>query len=254
MSEKLVKSAVRVLDIFEAFEAEQRPLTISNLVDILQIPQSSMSTLIKSLVARGFVEYDAETRRYHPSVRLAFLGSWALGETDIIARLHLLAQCLHDETGETVLIGAENGLYMQYLSLVVSPKTVRFSLHPGLKRPMHLSGLGIMLLSQKDNSEIGRLVRRYNSELSDPAEQPAQLSDVETRVQTARQQGWFFSSNLVSKGGGTVATLLPLPDDHKTLAIGFGGIASQLVDKVDSLSETLVRNVAAFREGSASNP
>lgn len=254
MSDKLVKSAVRVLDIFEAFEAEQRPLTISNLVDILQIPQSSMSTLIKSLVARGFVEYDAESRRYSPSVRLAFLGSWALGDTDVIARLHMLAQRLHEETGETVLIGAENGLYMQYLSLVISPQTVRFSLHPGLKRPIHMSGLGIMLLSMKENPEIGRLVRRYNSELTDPAEAPAHMSDVEARVQTARQQGWFFSSNLVTNGGGSVATLLPLPQGQKTLAIGFGGIASQLVDKVESLSETLRRNVLAFRDGSINVP
>ncbi|MEM9140960.1 MAG: helix-turn-helix domain-containing protein, partial [Pseudomonadota bacterium] len=163
MTDKMVKSAVRVLDIFEAFEAEQRALTISELVDLLQIPQSSMSTLIKSLVVKGFVEYEAETRRYRPSVRLAFVGNWALGSTDVIARIHTLAQQLYDETGETVIIGAENGLFVQYLSLVVSPHTLRFSLHPGLKRPIHRSGLGIMLLSLKQEAEIGRLVRRYNS-------------------------------------------------------------------------------------------
>ncbi|MEL7259669.1 MAG: helix-turn-helix domain-containing protein, partial [Pseudomonadota bacterium] len=94
MTDKMVKSAVRVLDIFEAFEAEQRALTISELVDLLQIPQSSMSTLIKSLVARGFVEYNAETRRYQPSVRLSFVGNWVLGSTDVNARLHSLAQKL----------------------------------------------------------------------------------------------------------------------------------------------------------------
>ena len=163
----MVKSAVRVLDIFEAFEAEQRALTISELVDLLQIPQSSMSTLIKSLVAKGFVEYEAETRRYRPSVRLAFVGNWVLGSTDVIARIHTLAQILHDETGETVLIGAENGLYLQYLSLVVSPHTVRFSLHPGLKRPIHRSGLGIMLLSLKQEAEIGRIYLAKDARMSE---------------------------------------------------------------------------------------
>ena len=246
MSDKMVKSAVRVLDIFEAFEAEQRALTISELVDLLQIPQSSMSTLIKSLVAKGFVEYDAQNRSYRPSVRLAFVGNWVLGSTDVIARIHMLAQRLHDETGETVLIGAENGLYMQYLSLVVSPNTLRFSLHPGLKRPIHRSGLGIMLLSLKQDNEIGRLVRRYNSEMTDEAEPRSVPSEVGAMVGLARSQGWFFSSNLV-QGGSSIATLLPLPNVNSMLAIGFGGPVKQLSEKVEELRDVLLRNVTEFR-------
>ncbi len=246
LTDKMVKSAVRVLDIFEAFEAQQRALTISELVDLLQIPQSSMSTLIKSLVAKGFVEYEAETRRYRPSVRLAFVGNGVLGSTDVIARIHALAQKLHDETGETVLIGAENGLYLQYLSLVVSPHTLRFSLHPGLKRPIHRSGLGIMLLSLKQDGEIGRLVRRYNSELVDDAETRATPSDVVGMVMDARRQGWFFSTNLIMQGGGSIATLLPLPRNHGMLAIGFGGPVTLLSEKADHLREVLLRNVSEF--------
>ncbi|MEM0987634.1 MAG: helix-turn-helix domain-containing protein [Pseudomonadota bacterium] len=242
----MVKSAVRVLDIFEAFEAQQRALTISELVDLLQIPQSSMSTLIKSLVAKGFVEYEAQTRRYRPSIRLAFVGNWVLGSTDVVARLHTLAQRLHDETGETVLIGAENGLYLQYLSLVVSPHTLRFALHPGLKRPIHRSGLGIMLLSRKQDAEIGRLVRRYNAEFSDEAEDRSTPSEVMERVARARQQGWFFSSNLAIQGGASLATQLPLPRDHGTLAIGFGGPVTLLTEKTDFLRDTLLRNVRTF--------
>ena len=254
MTDKMVKSAVRVLDIFEAFEAEQRALTISELVDLLQIPQSSMSTLIKSLVAKGFVEYDAQNRSYRPSVRLAFVGNWVLGSTDVIARIHALAQRLHDETGETVLIGAENGLYMQYLSLVVSPHTLRLHLHPGLKRPIHRSGLGLMLLSLKQDAEIGRLVRRYNSELTDETEERSTPSEVGAMVVQARTQGWYFSSNLVVRGGGSIATLLPLPHVNSMLAIGFGGIAQQMAEKVDDLREVLMRNVSAFKESFANDP
>jgi len=243
--DKMVKSAVRVLDIFEAFESQQRALTISELVELLQIPQSSMSTLIKSLMVKGFMEYEAQTRRYRPSIRLAFLGNWVLGSTDVIARIHALAQLLHDETGETVLIGAENGLYMQYLSLVVSPHTLRFSLHPGLKRPIHRSGLGIILLSRKEDDHIGRLVRRYNAE-TDGNEFRSTPSEVLERVTQARKQGWFFSSNLAIQGGASLATLLPLPRDHGTLAIGFGAPANLLTEKADALRNVLLRHVRDF--------
>ena len=248
MTDKMVKSAVRVLDIFEAFEAERRALTISDLVDILQIPQSSMSTLIKSLVAKGFVEYDAQTRRYRPSVRLAFLGNWVLGSTDTIARIHTLAQNLHEETGETVLIGAENGLFLQYLSVVVSPSTLRFALHPGLRRPIHRSGLGTMLLTRKPDADIGRLVRRYNAERLEPGEERVSEAEVLQRVALARQQGWFSSSSLFVKGGGSVATLLPLPRERTTLAIGFAVSLPALNDKVDKLRDTLLAQVKAFSD------
>ena len=246
MADKMVKSAVRVLDIFEAFEAEQCALTISELVELLQIPQSSMSTLIKSLVARGFVEYEAETRRYRPSVRLAFVGNWALGSTDVIARIHSLSQKLHEESGETVIIGAENGLYLQYLSLVLSQHTLRFSLHPGMKRPIHRSGLGLMLLTLKQDGEIGRMVRRYNSELTDEAEVRSTPSDVLAMVDQARQQGWFLSTNLLVNGGGSLATLLRLPRAHTTLAIGFGGTSAKMNERVEELREILMRNVFEF--------
>jgi DNA-binding IclR family transcriptional regulator len=246
MDEKTVKSAVRVLAIFEVFESERRSLTISELVERLQIPQSSTSTLMKSLVAKGFVEFEAGTRRYRPSVRLAFLGNWVLGSTDVIARIHALAQILSETTGETILIGAESGLYMQYLSVVVSPHTLSIALHPGVRRPLHLSGLGLMLLSLKTNPEIGRVVRRYNAENSDPGVPRLSEREVLGMVETARRQGWCETANLITEGAGSIATLLPLPRGERALAVGIGGPVSRLQARHDILQKALSEAVAEF--------
>ena len=246
MQEKTVKSAVRVLEIFEVFESERRGLTISELVDRLAIPQSSTSTLMKSLLARGFVEYDGETRRYRPSVRLAFLGNWVLGSTEVIARIHALAQTLSVRTGETVLVGAENGLYMQYLSVIVSPHTVRIALYPGLKRPLHLSGLGVMLLSLKTDAEIGRIVRRFNAE--NGGDDLPRLSERQVlgMVEQARAQGWCETANLVTEGAGSIATLLPLPRGQRPLAVGIGAPVERLQARRDVLQHALREAVSEF--------
>jgi DNA-binding IclR family transcriptional regulator len=246
VEEKTVKSAVRVLAIFEVFESEQRSLTISELVDRLQIPQSSTSTLMKSLVAKGFVEFEAETRRYRPSIRLAFLGNWVLGSTDVIARIHSLAQALSERTGETILIGAENGLFMQYLSVVVSPHTMSLALFPGVKRPLHLSGLGLMLLSLKSDPEIGRVVRRYNAEYSDSPAPRRSEREVLAMVETARSQGWYETANLITEGAGSIAALLPLPHGVRDLAIGIGAPVSRLQARHDILQAALTEAVAEF--------
>lgn len=247
MGEKTVKSAVRVLAIFELFESERRPLTVSELVERLGIPQSSTSTLMRSLLAKGFVEYDGQTRRYRPSVRLAFLGNWVLGSTDVLTRIHALAETLSHRTGETVLVGAENGLWMQYLSVIVSPHTVRIALHPGLRRPLHLSGLGLMLLSLKPDAEIGRIVRRFNAEEAGPRLPRLSQRRVLEMVARARAQGWCETANLSTAGAGSIATLLPLPGGQRPLAIGIGAPVERLEARHDLLRRALMEAVAEFR-------
>src|SRR5579864_4576353 len=74
-----VKSAVRVLSLFELFEYEKRPLRISEIVDKLDVPQSSISMLMRTLRERGYVDFNAVSRDYIPSPRLSFLGDWAAG-------------------------------------------------------------------------------------------------------------------------------------------------------------------------------
>lgn len=246
MTDKTVKSAVRVLAIFEVFESERRSLTISELVERLKIPQSSTSTLMRSLVAKGFVEFEVETRRYRPSVRLAFLGNWVLGSTDVIARIHSLAQGLSEKTGETILIGAESGLYMQYLSVIVSPHMLRIALHPGVRRPLHLSGLGLMLLSLKSDPEISRLVRRYNAETTDPSAPRRSERAVLAMVEAARHQGWYETASLITEGAGSIATLLPLPRGERPLAVGIGAPVDRLHDRHDILQLALTDAVAEF--------
>ena len=73
---------------------------------------------------------------------------------------------LHQTTGETVLMGRQSGLFMQYVSMIESGHAARMSVSPGIIRPMHRSAIGIMLLSKMDDEDIGRLLRRYNAECS----------------------------------------------------------------------------------------
>lgn len=55
----LVKSALRVLEILELFDAGRRPLRVADIVDRMNVPQSSPSMLLKTLVARGYMDFDA---------------------------------------------------------------------------------------------------------------------------------------------------------------------------------------------------
>ncbi|MGI9424658.1 MAG: IclR family transcriptional regulator, partial [Hyphomicrobiaceae bacterium] len=215
------------------------------LVKRLEIPQSSTSTLMKTLVSNGLVEFDPSLRTFQPSVRLAFLGNWVLGSSDGLAQIQTLLQRLAAETGETVLVGAQNGLNVQYLSVIVSEHQVRFALRPGLMRPLHLAGLGIMLLGQKTDDEVGRIVRRFNAE-ADAEQTLANESEVLDAVRKARAQGYCYTANLASPGAGVIATLLPLAVEGRFLAIGLGAPIDRLEARRELLRDILLSEVNKF--------
>ncbi|MGM0583903.1 MAG: IclR family transcriptional regulator [Pseudomonadota bacterium] len=242
----LVKSAVRVIEILEFFEAERRPLKISEIVTALGMPQSSVSTLMKTMAAQGYVEFDAAERRYRPTARLAFLGHWTLGAPESVEQVQVLMRRLSDETDETVLLGAQRGLNMQYLSIIESSQGLRFSLRPGLMRPLHGSGLGIMLLTAKPDEEVGRIVRRFRAEHPE-GEGGADEETTLARVREAREAGFFETFGIASPGAGTISTLLQMPSGL-LLGVGVGGPVARLDHRREDFRKILIGGVRDFQE------
>ncbi|KQX85335.1 IclR family transcriptional regulator [Variovorax sp. Root473] len=245
MQNGLVKSAIRVFDLLELFDAERRPLRVTTIAQKLEAPQSSVSMLLKSLVSRGYMEFDATTREYCPSVRVAFLGDWATRIPHKRDAVQDALRRLANETGETVLLGRQSGILLQYLSVIESQNVLRFSPSPGTMRPMHRTASGIMLLSTQDDERIGRLLRRYNAE---PGRTGPVAKNATTMraVEWAREHGYYESANLATQGAGVIATLLATPIRGQRLSIGVGGP----VDRLHARRAELVRTVLAIASSS----
>lgn len=222
-----VKSAQRVFELLELFEAECRPLRVVEIVNRLDMPQSSISMLLKTLVARGYMEFDAATRTYCPSVRVSFLGDWVIRAPGQHEGIQDMMRLLSDETGETVLLGRQSGLFMQYASMIESQQALRLILPPGTIRPLHRSAIGIMLLSRLEDDQIGRLLRRYNAEFGE-AYGVARIAETMRAVESAREHGYFESDSLSTPGSGVIATLLTTPVRGHYLGVGVGGPVSRI--------------------------
>lgn len=248
MTNGLVKSAARVMAIFECFEDVKRPLTISELVRLMGVPQSSMSALMKSLLAQGFVDYDTRARTYTPSVRVALLGSWLMGGAQNNDNLLGMMQDLNAATGDTVVLGVLNGVETQYIHVVNSYQRLRFHLRPGMMRPTFRTAVGLVLASLRDDAEIGRMVRRVNTEAERP-EDLIQETDVMARIKEARDQGYLVTSNLATPGAGMIATLVRNGPSSRPLAIGIGAPNPRLVSGREFLVENLMAAIDKYTNG-----
>ena len=235
-SEGMIKSAVRVLKIFEFFDEVQRDVRVSEIADRLSVPQSSASVLMRCLVDLGYMDYLRETRTFLPSPRVTLLGTWLdkgpVRNGSLIRMLEELSQ----QSGDTVFIAARNGIFSEYIHVLQARSTIRFHIPPGSRRLVVWSATGFALLRDADDNEIRALCARTNAEA--PAGQSrVDIQRVLENVRRVRKTGHYFSKGLVTPGAGAIA--VPLPDGidiHKRpLAVAVAGPLTTMAGREQSI-------------------
>jgi DNA-binding IclR family transcriptional regulator len=223
-NEGVVKSARRVIEVFEFFADRRRPATVGEVAEALGYPQSSTSVLMRSLVRLRYLDYDRETRRFVPTVRVALLGGWIHDQLFSDVSLLRMMQRLRDEAGgpETaVLLGMQNGIYVQYIHVLQPQPPRRFYVTPGSLRPLCRAAIGRVLLSLKPDVEVLSLVRRINSEERDP-EKRIRPTELLGELDLIRQQGYAYTEGTVIPGSGVIAMEVPTPPGQPPMALGIG--------------------------------
>jgi DNA-binding IclR family transcriptional regulator len=234
----VVKSAARVLEMLELWADAQMPLTVEQVARGLGYPQSSAWTLVHSLQRLGYLGVDRTTRAYLPTLRVALLGTWIrLGDRvgdEIVRGLEEIQR----ETGETVILALESGVSVQYIHIVMSEALIRLHLQPGMKRPIARAAAGKVLLARKTNAEIGRIVRRLNSQAADRS-QLLDESRVIREIEKVRRSGFAETAGTVTDGAGVIAFALPKRPGQPPLAVGVGGPLERLTGKRDRILRIL---------------
>jgi DNA-binding IclR family transcriptional regulator len=224
LEQKTVKSAGRVLEILEYFDDVQKPATVMEVADTLGYPQSSTSALLRSLVSLGYLDYDRYKRTYVTSHRVALLGSWVNSDFISEGSVISLMKELSDLTGDTIILAMRNGLYMQYIHVIQATSAARLHVTLGTTRPLAASGTGFAMLSTMTDHEIRRIVMRVNAD-AEEGKPHIKLAEVMEHVSHTREKGYAFSCDMVTRGGGMIASPLPGPQASQALVIGIGGIS-----------------------------
>ena len=236
----IVKSAMRTFAVLEFFRETKRAASVTEISSALEMPQSSTSVLLSSLVELNYLEYDRQTRRFIPSYRVNLLGDWIRRSPFRDTKLTDLMEELWTATGgETVMLGHQAGAAgMQYLHVVPGGSQLQFIAHAGQIRPMVRTALGHVLLSQMPTTAIRGIIRRNN------AEEPSQSARVREaaflqEVERIRRRGFSESNGRTTPGANTIGMLVPLPKRRAPLAIGIGGPIERIAGKRARIIEVM---------------
>ena len=147
-----VKSALRTLQILEAFADAGKPMSLGELARGIDAPRSSCLALLTTLNERGYLYRVGAQQGYYPTRRWLDLAR-AVSECDPVAlHIHAALERLRDASGETAIDAVLANGRSVYVDVVESQELVRYTARPGDSKPLHLSASGRAQLAALDDA------------------------------------------------------------------------------------------------------
>ncbi|WP_197424953.1 IclR family transcriptional regulator [Bordetella sp. N] len=187
-----VKSAVRVLQIFQLYAEIKAPASLATISQRLEMPKSSCQALLRTLEAHGYLSNRDESKDYYPTRKLYDEMRTIVEEDPFLKDLMPLLEELSDATGESVFLARRQDLMAHYLEIVQGRQSLRFAGTAGERRPLYIGAAGQSLLGGMPKAERVALVNRLEFERFSPntiTSGAALLKQVEEGV----KRGWFMS-------------------------------------------------------------
>jgi DNA-binding IclR family transcriptional regulator len=141
-----VKSAVRVLKVFELLSEKQDGLTVKEISEDLGLPQSSTFHLIATLFAEGYLLQDA-AKRYKLGPKLIQIGNSAMESLDIASIGKPVLSKLMEDVQETIFMAVLSEDQVVYVLKIDSNRSIKTTAQPGYRKPLHCTGLGKAFLA-----------------------------------------------------------------------------------------------------------
>lgn len=242
-----VKTARRVLEVFEYFAQRQAPAPLMEIARTLGYPQSSASVLLRALVELGYLDYDRGRRLYAPNVRLSLVGNWVHARHDVNGdSLYQLMERLRAATGETVILGFEHGPYVQYgFILDTEHYAVRWHVRIGTSRSMVHAALGQILLAHKPVARQRLIITQLNAE--SPPRLRVDPAAFENKLKRIRRAGYAVSDSVLTPEAVVFAMMLP-----ETMrgvvsapsAVGIGGPVGRLKARESDILQLMRQTIA----------
>lgn len=146
-SRSTVKSADRVLTLFELLGRWGREMSHSEIAELMGIPKSSLSQLLRNLVGRGWLAYSAETKGYLLGDAIISIARGAAQTQDVIGLSAPVLAELTAATNQTSAFNVLRGDFGETVATVLGGDTLLAVMRLGQRSPLYTTSYGKTLLA-----------------------------------------------------------------------------------------------------------
>lgn len=185
----------RVLDILDTVAASPKPLSATEINEVLDLPKATAHRLCSELEAQGYLLKRINGKSYQPGNRLYDVAVGVLANARFSASRHAILTALSEKVGETCNIAYPDGLYMAYSDRVETKAPLRLQFSIGMRVPLYCTASGKLYLSTLPRSRrktvIGKLKlkARAKNTITDPDTLLAEIDQIEkTQISIDNQE------------------------------------------------------------------
>ena len=225
-----VKTAVRTLDLFEAFTGECKPLSLSDIARAIGAPVSSCFGLVKTLEKRGYLYSFGAKRAFYPT-RKMLENVRRIAVHDPLADLaRPVLEALSEKSGETVLFARRAGERVVYVDVVESAHKIRYTAQAGEFFPIHCSATGKAILATLPEAECAEILAHLKLERVTPST-VTRKGALLKELALSRGRGWF-----VNRGEhieDVMAVAVPVRVHGEVCALGVAGPIQRIEGRIE---------------------
>ena len=201
----------RVLDILDTVAASPKPLSATEINQVLGLPKATAHRLCAELESHGYLLKRINGKSYQPGNRLYDVAIGVLANARFSATRHAILTALSEKVGETCNIAYPDGLYMAYSDRVETKAPLRLQFSIGMRVPLYCTASGKLYLSTLPKSRrklvIGKLKLEQHARntITDPDVLLAETDLIEKRQVSIDNQELYED---------VIAIAVPIKDRH----------------------------------------
>jgi IclR family transcriptional regulator, acetate operon repressor len=239
----LVQSLSRGLALLDSLSESPDGISLSDLSQQVGLSVSTAHRLLTTLEQQGYVRCHPGTRAWSIGVQAFIVGSAFIKARDLLEIARPRMRSLMEQSGETVNFAVLDGGEAVFLAQVECRQMMRALAPPGVRVPLHCSGLGKALLASLPEAEVARILRRHGL----PRLTPRTLTTVarlRADLERSRERGYALDDEEHSIGLRCVAASVLDEHGEPTGAVSLSGPAVRLPDERIATLGALVRKTA----------
>ncbi len=177
----------RVLDILDTVAASKKPLSATEINEVLGLPKATAHRLCSELESRGYLLKRINGKSYVPGNRLCDVAVGVLANSRFSATRHAILTSLSEKVGETCNIAYPDGLYMAYSDRVETKAPLRLQFPIGMRVPLYCTASGKLYLSTLPKARRKAIVnkleldKRAKNTITDPDTLIREIDDIDKR-------------------------------------------------------------------------
>jgi DNA-binding IclR family transcriptional regulator len=240
-----VKSADRTLEILEALADSPQRGGLTDLAQELGIPKSSLHGILRTMVARGWVESGPDGTRFGLGLRALRAGAACVESDETVSLVASLLDELAQEFGETVHLGRLDGAEIVYLAKRDSIHPLRLFSAIGRRLPAHATALGKALLARRSPAEVDRVLTGPLRRLTPHT--ITSRAQLRNDLAATRTHGYAIDREENSEGIVCFAVALPLDSpDAVSVSLPISRLARDLEPRISTALRRLAERVGAY--------